>query len=135
MDILTSKYRNKSIFRLNLGNRQLIIDNEDIDLLGDRQSHLHLPDSLFKISSSFTGGKSSSNSDSKTNIACFQEEDVPCTDGALGREPHGVGRERRIEDPPQPPRRKTPDKGKLKATLPHIKLPEDSNKRLKKKRL
>ena len=77
--------------------------------------------------------KSSSNSDSKTIIAYFQDEDVPCTDGAQGRELHGVGRERRLEDPPQPPRRKTPDKGKLKATLPDIKLPEDSNKRLKKK--
>ena len=27
-------------------------------------------------------------------------------------------------------RRKTPDKGKLKATLPDIKTPEDSSKRL-----
>ena len=54
MEILTSQYRKKSIFRLNLGGRQLIIDNDDIDLLGDRQGHIHLPDNLVKISSSFT---------------------------------------------------------------------------------
>ena len=132
MDILTSKYNNKSIFRLNLGDRQLIIDNEDIDLLGDKQSHLHLPDNLVKISSSFTQGKSSSNFDSKTNIAYFQDEDVP-HDGSRGRQVPGVGQEGQLEDPPQPPRCKTPDKGKLKATLQDIKLPEDSNKRLNKK--
>ena len=61
MDILTSQYRNKSIFRLNLGDRQLMIDNNDIDLLGDRQGHLHLSNNLVKISSSFTQEKSSSN--------------------------------------------------------------------------
>ena len=73
MDILTSKYRSKK-----LGDRQLTIDNEDIDLLGDRQSHLHLPTNLVKISASF----SSPNSVSKTNITYFQDKDVPRTDGA-----------------------------------------------------
>ena len=124
MDILTSQYRNKSIFRLNLGGRQLIIDNDDIDI--DRQGHLHLPDNLAKISSSFTP------SNSKTNTAYFQDEDISC-DGFRGRQLPGVGQERRLEDPLQPPRRKTPDKGKLRSTLPDIKLPEDSNKRLRKK--
>ena len=57
MDILTSKYRNRNIFHLNLGDRQLTVDNEDIDLLGDRQSHLHLPDNLITISSNFKGTK------------------------------------------------------------------------------
>ena len=57
MDILTSKYRNRNIFHLNLVDRQLTVDNEeeDIELLGDRQSHLHLPDNLITISSKFTG--------------------------------------------------------------------------------
>ena len=90
MDILISKYRNKSIFHLNLGDRQLIIDNEDIDLFGDRQSHLHLPDNLVKISSSFTQGKPSSYFDFKTNIAYFQYEDVP-HNGSRGRQLPGVG--------------------------------------------
>ena len=51
MDILTSKYRNRNIFHLNLGDRQLTVDNEDIELLGItcRQSHLHLSDNLFTI--------------------------------------------------------------------------------------
>ena len=69
MDILSSKYRNRNIFHLNLGDRQLTVDNEDIDLLGERQSHLRLPDNLITISSNFKRTKSSSNSDSKTNTA------------------------------------------------------------------
>ena len=108
-----------------------MIDNDDIDLLGDRQTgHLHLPGNIVKISLSFTRGQSSSKP--KNNSAYFQAEDVS-HDGSGGRQVPGVGRERQLEDPPQPPRHKTPDKGKLKATLPDIKLPEDSNKRLRKK--
>ena len=101
------------------GGRQLIIDNDEIDLLGDRQGHLHLPNNLVKIFSSFTRRKSSSNS--KTNTAYFQDKEIS-RDGSRGRQlPNpGVGREWRLEDPPQPPRRKTPDKGKLKATLPTL---------------
>jgi hypothetical protein len=82
MDILTSKYRNRIIFHLNLGDRQLTVDNEDIELLGDRQSHLHLPDNLITISSKFTQTKSSSNTDSKTNAAYYQDEHVLRTDVA-----------------------------------------------------
>ena len=36
MDILTSKYRDRNIFHLNLADKQLTVDNEDIVLLGDR---------------------------------------------------------------------------------------------------
>ena len=112
---------------------QLTVDNEVIDLLGDRQSHLRLPDNFITIYSNFRRTKSSSNSDSKTNTAYYQDEHVLRADGGRGRELHVVGRERRLEDPPQPLRHKTPDKGKLKATLPDIKTSEDSNRRLKKK--
>ena len=77
--------------------------------------------------------KSSSNTDSKTNAAYYQDEHVLCTEGARGRELHIVGRGRQLEDPPQPLRHKMPDKGKLKATLPDIKTPEDNNRQLKKK--
>ena len=84
MDILTSKYRNRNIFHLNLGDRQLTVDNEDIELLGDRQSHLHLPDNLITISSKFTWTKSSSNTDSKTNTAYYQDKHVLRADGARG---------------------------------------------------
>ena len=133
MDILSSKYRNRNVFHLNLGDRQLTVDNEDIALLGERQSHLRLPDNLITISLNFKSTKSSSNSDSKTNTAYYQDEHVLRADGGRGRELHVVGRERRLEDPPQPLRHKTPDKGKLKATLPDVKTPEDSNRRLKKK--
>ena len=48
MDILSSQYRNRPIFRLSLGGRQLMIHNDDIILLGDRQGHLHLPDNIVK---------------------------------------------------------------------------------------
>jgi hypothetical protein len=51
-----------------------MIDDDDIDLLGDRQGHLHLPDKLVKISSSFTRGQSSSKP--KTNSTYFQAEDL-----------------------------------------------------------
>ena len=112
---------------------QLTVDNEVIDLLGDRQSHLRLPDNFITIYSNFRRTKSSSNSDSKTNTAYYQDEHVLRANGGRGRELHVVGRERRLEDPPQPLRHKTPDKGKLKATLPDIKTSEDSNRRLKKK--
>ena len=132
MVILSSKYRNRNIFHLNLWDRQLTVDNEDIGLLGDRQNHLRLPDNLITISSNFKRTKSSSNSDSKTNTAYYQDEHVLRADGARGRELHIVGREQRLEDPPQPLRRKTPDKGKLKATLPDVKTPED-NRILKEK--
>ena len=66
MDILYSHHRNRVIFRLSLGGRQLMIDDDDIDLLGDRQGHLHLSDNIVKISSSFTQGQSLSKP--KTNI-------------------------------------------------------------------
>ena len=98
--------------------------------MGEKEGHLHLPDNIVKISSSFTQGQSLSKS--KTNVSYFQAKDVS-RDGPGGRELPGLGRERRLEDPPQPPRRKTPDKGKLKAILPDIKTPEDSSKRLRKK--
>ena len=81
MDILSSQYRNRPIFRLSLGGRQLMIDNDDIDLLGDRQGHLHLPDNIVKISSSFTQGQSLSKP--KTNSAYFQAEYVS-RDGSRG---------------------------------------------------
>ena len=89
-------------------------------------SHLRLPDNLITISSNFKRTKSSSNSDSKTNTAYYQDKHVLCADGARGRELHVVGWERRLEDHPQPLRRKTPDKGKLKATLPEVKTPEET---------
>ena len=82
MDILSSKYRNRNVFHLNLGDRQLTVDNEDIALLGERQSHLCLPDNLITISLNFKRTKSSSNSDSRTNTAYYQDEHVLCADGA-----------------------------------------------------
>ena len=101
----------------------MTVDNEDIELLGDRQSHLHLPDNLITISSKFTWTKSSSNTDSKTktqliiriNMYCVQTEpeDESFTSRTTTRGPL---------------RRKMPDKGKLKATLPDVETPEDNNR-------
>jgi hypothetical protein len=65
-------------------------------------------------------------------MSYFQEVDVS-RDRSGGREPPGVGRERQLEEPPQSPRHKTPEKGKLKATLTDIQTPQDSTKRLGKK--
>ena len=83
-----------------------------------------------KILSSFSRGQLSSRS--KSNMSYFQEVDVS-RDRTGGREPPGVGRERPLEEPPQSPRHKTPEKGKLKATLTNIQTPQDSSKRLGKK--
>ena len=107
-----------------------MIDYEEINLLGEKEGHLHLPDNVVKIFSSFTQGQSLSKS--KTNVSYFQAMDVS-HDRSGGREPPGVRRERPLEEPPQSPRRKTPEKGKLKATLTDIKTPEDSKGCNKKK--
>ena len=53
-------------------------------------------------------------------------------DRARRQELHVAG-QRQLEEPPQPLRRKTPDKGKLKATLPDVKTPDNNNRRLTKK--
>ena len=131
MDILSRHYKNRVIFRLSLGGGQLMIDDKEINLLGEKEGHLHLPDNVAKIFSSFKQGQSLSKS--KTNVSYFQAMDVS-RDRSRGRALPGVGRERPLEEPPQSPRRKTPEKGKLKATLTDIKTPpEDSSKRLGKK--
>jgi hypothetical protein len=49
LDILTSRYKDRSIFDLKLGDRMVIIDDMEIDLLGEIESHLHLPDEIVKI--------------------------------------------------------------------------------------
>ena len=82
-----------------------------------------------KILSSFSRGQLSSRS--KSNMSYFQEVGVSC-DREGGREPPGLRRERPLEEPPQSPRHKTPQKGKLKATLTDIHTPQDSSKRLGK---
>jgi hypothetical protein len=74
MDILSRHYKYRVIFRLSLGGRQLIIDDEEINLLGEKEGHLHLPDNVVKIFSSFTQGQSLSKS--KTNVSYFQAMDV-----------------------------------------------------------
>ena len=107
MDILDSKYRDRSIFHLDLSDRQLTVDNVNIGLLGGRQCHLCLPDNFIKISSKFRRTKSSSNKMSENNATFYQDEHVLCTGRA--------------------------DKGKLKATLPDIQTPDDNNRKLTKK--
>jgi hypothetical protein len=106
MDILTSKYIDRNIFFLNLVDRQLTVDNEDIELLGDRQSHLRLPDSLIKISSKFRWTRSSSSTVSETNATYYQDKHVLRADRAGGQELHIVGR-RQLEESPQPLRLQT----------------------------
>ena len=50
MDILDSKDRGISIFKLYISNRQLMVDGFRIQLLGPRKSHLSLPNKLITIS-------------------------------------------------------------------------------------
>ena len=112
IDILTRRYNDRSIFDLKLGDRMVIIDNKEIDLLGEAESHLHLPDKIVKI---YERSKLPTNT---TNMSYFQaqpEDDLSC-DGSRGRVLPGVGRRQLGEASPSP-RRKTPEKGKLKTTL------------------
>ena len=74
MDILSSHYKNRVIFRLSLGGQQLMIDDEEFNLLGKKEGHLHLPNNVVKISSKFSQGQSSHRS--KSNTSYFQEEDA-----------------------------------------------------------
>ena len=107
-----------------------MIDDEKVSLLGKKEGHLHLPNNVVKISSKYSQGQPLHRS--KSNTSYFQEADA-LRDREGGRESPGVGRERVLEGPPQSPRRKAPEKGKLKATLTDIQTPQDSSKRLGKK--
>ena len=102
IDILTRRYR--SIFDLKLEDRKVIIDNKEIDLLGEIESHLQLPDEIVEI---YERSKLPRNT---TNMSYFQaqpEDDLSCG-GSRGRVLPG-------EASPTP-RRKTPEKGKIKTT-------------------
>ena len=50
MDILDSKDQERSIFHLDISERQLTVEGVKLKLLGDRKSHLCLPGNLIKIS-------------------------------------------------------------------------------------
>ena len=54
IDILSRHYKNRGIFRLSLGGRKLMIDDKEINLLGEKEGHLHLPNNVVKISYSFS---------------------------------------------------------------------------------
>ena len=69
---------------------------------------------------------------SENNMTYYQGDDEPHPDRARDREPHVVRRQQ-LGDSPHPLRRKTTDKGKLKATLLDIKTQDDNNRKLKRK--
>ena len=69
---------------------------------------------------------------SENNTTFYLDEHVPRPGRARDREPHVVG-QRQLGDSPHPLRRKTTDKGKLKATLPDIKTSDDNNRKLTRK--
>ena len=50
IDILDSKDQGRSIFHLNISERQMTVDEFKIQLLGDRKGHFSLPDRLISIS-------------------------------------------------------------------------------------
>ena len=49
LDILTSRCKNRSVFDLKLGDRMVIIDGKENDLLGEVDNHLHLPNEIVEI--------------------------------------------------------------------------------------
>ena len=68
MDILDNKDQDRSIFHLDISERQLTVDGVEIKLLGGRKSHLCLPDKLIKISPRYRRTKTFHNKVSETNL-------------------------------------------------------------------
>ena len=78
MDILDSKDQDRSIFHLDISERQLTVDGVKIQLLGCRKSHFCLPDKLINLLSlRYRQTKMSHNKVSKTNLNYYQGDDVP----------------------------------------------------------
>ena len=65
---------------------------------------------------------------SENNMIYYQEDNVPHPDRARDRDPR-----QQLRDSPHPLRRKTSDKGKLKATLSDIKTQDENNRKLTRK--
>ena len=86
MDILDSKDQGRSIFNLDISERQLTVDGFKIQLLGDRKSHICLPDTLIRISPKYRKTKAFHNNVSQNNLNYFQ--DVPHPELAQDRVPH-----------------------------------------------
>ena len=115
LDILTSRCKDRSVFDLRLGDRKIMIDGKGIDLLGDYDNHLHLPDDLVKICKQFR----------LPDMCYFQARPAHVPhDHARGPDLPGVGG-RQLGEASPPPRRKTPEKGKSKTTLDDIRRHKD----------
>ena len=99
MDISDSKDQGRSIFHLDISERQLTVDGFKIQL-GDRQSHLCLPDKLIRISPRNGKAKTFHNKVSQNNLNYFHDDHVPQTEGAREQDPH-VGRGQ-LGNSPQP---------------------------------
>ena len=119
------------MFHLDISQRHLTVDCVKIKLLGGMKSHLCLPDKLIKISPKYRRTKTFHNKVSETNLNYSQDDDILHPGRAWDRDPHGGGG--LLRDSLQPLRRKTTEKGKLKATLPDIKTQEDKKRKLTKK--
>ena len=122
LDILTSRCKDRSVFDLRLGDRKIMIDGKGIDLLGDYDNHLHLPDDLVKICKQFR----------LPDMCYFQVRpaDLP-HDHARGPDLPGVG-ERQLGEASPPPSHKKPQKGKSKTILDDIKTEQTASVRLRK---
>ena len=99
-----------------------MIDGKGIDLLGDYDNHLHLPDDLVKICKKFR----------LPDMCYFQAQpaDLP-HDHARGPDLPGVG-ERQLGEASPTPRHKKPQKGKSKTILDDIKTEQTASVRLRK---
>ena len=106
----------------------VIIDGKEIDLLGEVDNHLHLPDEIVEIYKHF---KLPSNTNNMSYFQVRPEDDLP-GGGARERVLPGV-RGRQLGEASPSPRRKTPEKGKSKTTLEDIKTEKTGSVRLRKK--
>ena len=77
MDILNSKDQSRSIFHLDISERQLTVDGFKIQLLGHRKSHLFHPDKLIRISPRYRKTKTFHNKVSQNKVNYLQDDHVP----------------------------------------------------------
>ena len=73
MDILDSEDHGRSIFKLDVSNKQLTVDGFSIQLLGPSKSHLKLPDKLITIDHNYRRTKTSYRSGQNNTVSYYQD--------------------------------------------------------------
>ena len=107
MDILDSKDQGRSIFQLDISERQLLtVDGFKIQLLGARKCHLSLPNRLIPISPKYRQAETSHNNVHQNKLNLFQDvyhnelardQDPLVRRGQLEGSPQSLSRKRQLK--------------------------------------